>query len=386
MVSFSDLLSTKTLDDWKRSIVNVATLVGLKTENWAEGGYTRTLVALFAQLYKTAGDVIRLIAASGFLDTADGDWLTLLAKSVFNVERIEATFAKAPLALTLTNGGGGLFTFEERDIVVAHSSSGKTYRNTTGGALSPGIGQTLTLDLEAEEAGTDSNAAIGSITILITTFLGVTCSNVVALAGLDEESDPDLRQRCRDSLAILSLGGIKAAYAYFARSAVRPDGSAIGVTRVKVIPPPGDGTLDVYIATASGEVAMDDVAIVQDVFDESVTPYGFDATAISATNKSITAPCEIWIPSSLGLTEAAARAVVLAALESYVETLPIGGVVISPATGQVYWRALLGIVESSIPGMLKAELDAETDTAIATGEVPVWGGVLSDTTVTQVVP
>ena len=33
MISFSDLLSTKTLDDWKRVIVNTATLVKLKTEN-----------------------------------------------------------------------------------------------------------------------------------------------------------------------------------------------------------------------------------------------------------------------------------------------------------------------------------------------------------------
>ncbi len=383
MVSLSDLLSTKTLADWKRSIVNVATLVGLKTTNWGEGGFTRTLLALFAQLYTTAGDVIRIIAAGGFLDTAEGDWLTLLAKSVFNVERIEATYAKATAGLTLTNGGGGLYIFDPRDIVVARLDGTKTYRNTTGGVLSPG--GTLTLDIEAEEAGTGSNAAIDTITVLVTTFLGVTCTNSVALAGLDEESDPSLRLRCRDSYAVSASGGIKRAYEFIARSVVRPDGTAIGVTRVQVVPPPGDGTLDIYIATPSGEVAIDDVALVQADFDTKVTPYGFDATAITATNVSIAVPCEIWLPSSLAVTEAEARAAVLAALESYVETLPIGGVVIAPAGGKVYWRALLGIVESAIPGTLKAELDAETDTTIAAGEVPVWAGVLSDTTVHQVV-
>ncbi len=384
MIFFSDLLSSKTLADWKRLIVNTSTLVGLKTENWAEGGYTRTLVALFAQLYQAAGDVVRLIAASGFLDTAEGDWLTFLAKNVFDVERIKATFAKAPNALTFTNGGGGLYLFDVGDIIVAHNVTGKTYRNTTGGTLSPGIGQTLTLDLEAEEAGADSSAGVNTITVLVTTFLGVTCTNPVALAGLNAESDPDIRQRCRDSLAAKALGGIKRAYDFIARSAVREDGSAIGVTRVKVMPPPGDGTVDVFIASASGEVAAPDVAIVQTDFDEKVTAYGFDATAITATNVSITAPGTIWIPSSLGLNTAAARLLVFNALAAYVGTLPIGGVVISPATGKVYWRALLGIVEGSISGMLKAVLSSEADVSIAVGEVPVWGGVLADITVEQV--
>jgi len=385
MISFSDLLSTKTLDDWKRAIINTATLVGLKTENWAEGGYTRTLVALFAQLYKTVGDVVRLIAASGFLDTAEGDWLTLLAKNLFNVERIDATFAKASNGLTLTNGGGGLYIFEAGDVVVAHSSTGKTYRNTTGGTLSAGIGQTLTLDLEAEEAGTASNAGVGTITVLVTTFLGVTCTNPVALAGLDAESDEALRQRCRDSLAALSVGGIKRAYEFFAQSAERDDGTGVGITRVKVMPAAGDGTVDVFIATAAGEVPVDDVAIVQAIFDEEVTPYGFDATAITATAVPLTVPCTIWIPSSLGMSEADAREAVFDALQAYVESLPIGGVVITPATGKVYWRALLGVVENSIPGMLKAVLSSEVDIAIADGEVPTWAGDLTDTTVNQVV-
>jgi len=383
--TFSDLISTKTLEEWKRSIVNVAILVGLKTQNWAEGGYTRTLLALFAQLYKTAGDVVRLIAASGFLDTAEGAWLTLLARSVFNVTRIEATFANAAEGITLTNGGGGLYTFEPGDLIVAHSSTGKTYRNTSGGTLSPGIGQTLKLDLEAEEAGTASNAGVGTITVLVSTFLGVTCSNSVALVGLDEEKDEALRQRCRDSLALLALGGIKRAYEFVARSATRLDGSAVGVTRVRVMPAPGDGTVDIFIASASGAVAGPDVTIVQAEFDEKVTPYGFDATAISASNVALTAPCTIWIPSSLGLTTAEARQAVFDALEAYVQTLPIGGVIISPASGKVYWRAVLGIIEGSIPGMLKAVLDNEIDASIADGEVPVWAGDLADTTVEQVV-
>jgi hypothetical protein len=384
LISFTELLSTKTIQDWKQSIVNTATLVALKTSNWVEGGYTRTLVALFAQLYKTAGDVIKLIAASGFLDFATGAWLTLLAKQVFNVDRIVATYAAAPEAITLTNHGGGLYIFEVGDLVLANGSTNKTFRNTSAGTLSPGNGQTLKLDLIAEASGSDSNSIAGSITSMVTTFTGVTCSNDVALFGLDEEKDPDLRQRCRDSLALLAIGGIKKAYEFVAKSAKRSDGSAIGVTRVRVVPPPGDNTLSVLVAGASGAVASDDVAAIQSEFDTKVTPIGFDVTASSAVNLSVTSPCTIWLPSSLAISESSARQSVFDALRVYVQALPIAGVIIPPGAGKIYWRTTLGVVENAIPGMIKAQLTSEADTSVAGTEVPIWGGLLTDTTVIQV--
>jgi uncharacterized phage protein gp47/JayE len=383
-LKFSDLLATVALDEWKARIIAVANAVGLKTENWSEGGYTRTLVAVFSQLYKTAGDVVRIIAGSGFLDEAEGNWLEFLAKNLYGVDKIKATEAAAPNALVLTNGGGGLFTYDPLDIVVAHQDTGATYRNTTGGTLNPGIGQTLTLDLEAEEPGTDSNAGIGTITVMVTTSLGVTCTNVVALAGLDAESDPELRERCRDSVAALAIGGIKKAYEFFAKTATDEDGNSVGVSRVKVATAAGDGTLTVYIAGPGGALGGPEVAVVQGVFDEEVTPYGLDATAVSASDLSVTAPGTIWIPSSLGLDTATARQAVFAALEAYVEALPIGGVVITPTAGRVYWRALLAVIANAIPGTLKAQLTTETDVVVDEDEVPIWAGGLTDITVNQV--
>jgi hypothetical protein len=384
LIAFSDLLSTKTLDEWKKTIVDTATLVGLQTTNWIAGGYTRTLVALFARLYQTAGDVVKIIAASGFLDTATGAWLTLLAKQVFNVDRIEAEFAAADDGIKLTNTGGGLYDIEENDIVFKNSATGKTYRNTSAGTLLPGVGQILRLDLIAEEAGSGSNSSVGAIDDFVTTgFEGVTVTNEVALIGIDEEKDPDLRERCRDSLATLAVAGIKKAYEFVAKSARRPDGSVIGVTRVKVQTPVGDGTLTVDLASASGAVASDDVAIIQTEFDTKVTPYGFNATAESATNQNFTAANTIWIPSSLGLSDTQAKQAVLDALTAYSLTLPIGGVVISGG-GKIYWRALLGVIEGSISGTIKAQLVSESDISVPSNNVPVFTGVLADTTVVQV--
>lgn len=385
MAVFADLLTTKTLDEWKAAIVNGATAVGLRTENWAEGGYTRTLVALFAQLLKTAGDTVRIVAASGFLDTAEGDWLTLLVRNLYGVERIVATYASAADSLVLTNNGGGLFVYEAGDIIVAHATSKATYKNTTGGTLSPGVGQTLTLSLIAEEPGSDSSADVGTITDMVTTSLGVTCTNVVALVGLDEEKDAALRTRARNSLALLALGGIGRAYEYLATSALRDDGTPVGITRVQVMPATGDGSVAIYVAGPSGAVTLQDVDIVQASFDASVTPYGLEALVASASNLSVTAPCTIWIPASLGYTELEARTLVFNALKAYVESLPIGGVIIAPAEGKIYWRALLAVVASAVPGTLKAQLTSEVDITVFDAVVPVWTGILSHTTVNQVV-
>lgn len=380
--TFDELLEDISLEEWKDTIVETAESLGLDIENWSEGGFTRLMVALFGELVKPNGDVVKIQAASHVLEKAEGDWLALLAKNVFNVTKIEATYASAPDSITLTNTGGLLFAIDAGDLVVAHEDTKKTYRNTSGGTLNP-LGE-LTLDLIAEETGSDSNAAIDKITELVTNFLGVTCTNPVALVGLDEEEDEALRERCRDAIAALSIGGVKKAYEFYAKSATREDGTSIGITRVKVGTPPGDGTVNVYIASSSGAIDPGDVDIVQALFDENVTPYGFNATAVSASNLSVSAPCTIWIPASLGMSEGDAQAAVDDALAAYTVAVAIGGVIISPATGKVYWRALLGIVEQSISGMLKAELDDETDLDVAVSEVPVWGGVTGEVTVNQV--
>lgn len=382
LIAFSDLISEKTLAQWKQSILNTAQLLSFKVTNWAEGGFTRTMMALFATLYTAGSDVVRLLASSAFLDTAEDAWLKLVAKEVFNVDPIEATFAAADDGLTLTNHGGGRYEIAPRDVIV--SNGPKNYRNTSGGVLNPGPGTSLKLDLVAEEAGSGSTTSVGTITTLVTTLLGVTCSNDVALVGLDEESPDALKQRCRDSVAARSIGGIKHAYEFYAKSATRPDGSSVGVTRVRPTPPAGDGTLTVYIAGASGAIPPADVAIVQQIFDEQVTPYGLNALAVSASNLSYSAPCTIWIPASLGFAAADAQKIVDDALAAYVQTLPISGVIIPPAAGFIFWRATLGVIEGSIDGMLKAQLSSEVDVAVLVNQVPVWTGVPANVTVVQV--
>ncbi|HKU42874.1 MAG TPA: baseplate J/gp47 family protein, partial [Polyangiales bacterium] len=111
------------------------------------------------------------IARSGFLELAEGDWLTLVARHVYGVEREQATFAAGEV--TLTNSGGGSFTLDADDLVVWNPTIKKSFRNPAGFTLGPA--DDITIPIVAIEAGTASTSSPGAITEIETTLLGVTC-------------------------------------------------------------------------------------------------------------------------------------------------------------------------------------------------------------------
>src|SRR5690606_3890018 len=116
----------------------------------------------------------------GFLALAEDDWLTLLARHVYDVERIEG--APASGLVVLTNTGGGVYAGEPGDLVFSASSGdaeGKNYRSTEPYTLPSGAhGPTsTTVAVEAVEIGTASSVGAGEIDRLETALLGVACTN-----------------------------------------------------------------------------------------------------------------------------------------------------------------------------------------------------------------
>src|SRR5690606_5508813 len=127
------------------------------------------------------------------------------------------------------------------------TSTGRTFRNTTGGTLN--AGGTLTLQWEATLAGSQHNVGNGQVTTLVTSRAGVSISNPdsgsgtwFTTLGQDEESDADLRIRNSTKWATLSLEWVEAAYVYAART--------LGARKVKIdaTNPRGPGSVDVYLA------------------------------------------------------------------------------------------------------------------------------------------
>lgn len=292
MTTLADLIPSKTAAQLREAVLTRLSGVGFPVTSWASGGVARTLVEGFASLVADARVAIMLVAKGGLLDEAERAWLTLLAKSAFDLERILATFAVGEVTLT-ESAGSGPHTVTAGQMIVGRNGSGSTparrFVAVTGGTLNPN--GTLTIRVKAEEPGTAYNLAHGEIAYLFTPIPGVT---VAAASGwltaadctpaVDEETDARLRQRCRDRWATLGSGFTRAAVRFWCTSALFVDGTSVGCTRVGFAPVPGDGTYVVYVASSTGGLGSTGVTRLQAVLEERCpitdSPTVTDATEV----------------------------------------------------------------------------------------------------------
>lgn len=369
------LIKPLSKDQVKSSIYNLLKATGLPVTAWQEGSVARTIIAIIAAIFAGFTEVMTLAVRAGFLDLAEGIWLTLLAKYVYGVDRIEATFATG--YVLLDNAGGGLFTFDPGDVLFRSPSTNKLYTNPDAFVLNPQeAGKEV--PIRAVEVGSASTAGPGQITELETTLLLVTVTNPEAVVGSDAEPDPALRERCRDALGALSPNGPEAAYVYVAKSTKRPDGTTIPVNRVWVSPSSSIGQVTVYVAGPSGPVSGDandpatDLGMIAQAIKKRATPLCVTSIVGSAVAKPISLTIDVWIDAAAGLTDAEVDILVRKKLADYSMTIPIGGYVIPPALGKILWRALVGQIEAASPFIIEAKLNPEADIITVVPEVATF--------------
>ena len=371
---FDQLLKPLTAAQVKATLYSLLAALGLPVTSWKEGAVVRTIIAVISTVFGGFTELMVLVARSGFLDTASGAWLTLLAEQVYDVARILATFATGQV--TLTNAGGGLYSFAAGDLVVTAPGAKKSYSNVSAITLNPL--STLVVDVQALELGTASNAAPGTVTALATAIPKVTVTNAGSILGSDEETDADLRARCRDKLGALSPNGPKAAYSYFAKSAQRADGTYVGATRVKVSP--SGVPVEVIVAGPAGAISGDpldpatDLGAIAVAIEQNCVPNGVTYTLASATEHALAVACDVWIDKGAGLTSGEVTTASTTAIESFFAASPIGGVDLGGG-GFVFRNSLLASIASISPAVLKVDVTAPAaDEALAADEVPVLSG------------
>ncbi len=363
-VDIESLLVVPTEDEIKESIYSTLTSIGIVTTSWQPGAVTRTIIAVLAKLLVGWFTLVSTIAKSGFLDTAVGGWLTLLADLVYGVDRVEATFATGEV--TFDNNSGSLYgPFDPDEFIVKSSALDKTYVNTATFTLNPGQ-QNVMVAIRAQEQGAASTAAPGQIDTLVTSLAGVTVTNELSVVGVDAETDATLRERCRDALGALSPNGPKSAYEYVATTPSLNGG--ITITRVKVLPPPGDGTVTVVIAGPDGAVSGGSVTAVQAGIDANVVPEIGTAIVVSATNVALTYSVTLYVKSGSGKSVSDWQTLAKNSLVDWVKTLPIGGIDLGSG-GKVLYRAAIGVLEGMDPYVIQAVLASEVDQALTSTQV-----------------
>ncbi len=382
----SDPLSALLLQQSKADIyaaaLTLATSLGLPVTAWLPGDPTRSLYYLEAEILEALEAVVVGFIQSGFLDYAavplpDGStnpWLAIIAKQGFNFDVPGATFAKTD-SVVLTNGGGGVYDLNTGDVTFKNSTTGATYHNTTGGHLA-GSGGTLSVTVVADVAGSAGSAGATQIDTLVTTLLGVTCSNAVAAVGLDAQAPSLTVQQCRNKQSSFSPNGPPSAYSFVA---LNSDLTGIDTpTRARVYPDSTTGDVLMYVAGASGGLSGGDVTAVQNAVNLKATPLCITPTVTSASNVVVPVTYTLWIYQSVNQTSAQIQTAILTVLESLFKTLPIGGDIIPPATtGKLYTT----LVESTIRGVFplqtfRISLAAPAvDVALGNGDVAVLGTV-----------
>src|SRR5690348_4867886 len=121
-LTVDQLVSSQTKDQIQATLYANLQALGFSCTSWRPGGVARTIVAILATVLAAFTVLMVVVAKSGFLDFAEGDWLTLLAKQFFDVDRETASFASG--FVTLTNSGGGVYSYAAFTYQVKSAVSG----------------------------------------------------------------------------------------------------------------------------------------------------------------------------------------------------------------------------------------------------------------------
>jgi len=344
------LLQPRASDQILSSLIAILQTKGFAATDWEPGSVQRTILEALAVGLADL-EALRLeITKGGYLELATGDWLDLVAQNMYGITRNPATFARHTVRLT-AQAGFGPYTIQPGQLW-ASTASGLRFNNTQGGTLAQG--GTLDIEFVAESPGAAYNVAPGTITVLNTPLPGVSIANLsIVAAGVDRETDDDLRLRCRLRWASLGTGATADAYRFWAFSADPT------ITKVRVLDqnPRGQGTVDV-IVWGEGGLGAGAVAAAN-TYIQQRKPLTADVQVYAATPTNITVTATITLRAGF---LAATQAEVTARLSDLQRSLPIGGTLYRSALIEALFGAYVINVNLTAPS---------SDTTLTTAQVAV---------------
>lgn len=374
MLSIDELLVALTEEQVFETFLSALETLGLPARSWKQGGFARTVLRVVARTYASFTVLIVAAIKSGFLETASGGWLTLLAYYVYGVTRISATFATGRATFTNTLGGVYSYNPEEITILWGTGPAQKAYVNTEAFSLNPG--DVVSVAIRAVEQGSASSAPPGVINALQTTITGVTVTNPLSVVGTNEQTDEALRAQCINKLSTLSSLGPRGAYAYAVIAALRLDGSPVDINRMWISPSSSTGTVTIVCASPSGVPVADDLTAVRLSVENIARPDSVTATVLAANPVALSSAITVWAKSTPGIDAAGIEALVGAALVPMVAAHPIGGNTKPPSTqGYLFDSTIEGTAKAAHPSIYA--VDGAVSLALAVQDVATLGTTIT---------
>lgn len=371
MLSLSQLRKPYTKAEALQLIIDHLTALGFDTTGWQDGRIQKTFLMTLSLVVSDASEVIKALADFGFNAYATGVALNLFSKSRYGNEKTAAIATVGPAKLTSVSSVPNVI---QPGQLLATTSTGIQFRNTTGGTLSAGsvaTPSTLTLTWTAVKKGSSGNVGINTINKLLTPIAGVTIANDTGTpwyttAGADEESDASIRQRNTTKWATLAVEAVAETLENIARD--------LGATKVKVhdANPRGAGTVDVYAAGDYALLGTSTMEAIQAAYAARTfqtdtvwtTPWTPGNVSRVATKHPSTSALNI--TCTLYHDPAYTGSVILAAAETalrdFLRTLPIGGADYTPGPANVVLREDLIDVLKDVEGVRTVVLTTPSST------------------------
>lgn len=361
MTTVADLLPTRTRDQITGDIFAVLSAgpTPFPVTAWQVGAVPRTVVkasaTVLSGLYGLVGDV----GAAAFL-SCGGKWLTLHAKSRFDVDRALATFAQHTITLHDTSGIPRTITPGQ---LLVTTPGGTRFRSmNTANVVVPAGGASDPLIVRCETVGSTGNTAPTIITSPAFAGLSFTYGSL-SLSGSNEESDPSLRARCLAKWSTLGRGANLAAIQYIATSCP----SAPTVTRARVVPGGGDGTLTVYVAQSASVAEPGQVSAIT-AWLSTRKPVTDTPSVIAATANVVPVTGTIAFESASFNTSAAQGAIADALTAYIVARGLLDGLNVIDLGG------LYAAIYNAAPGITDVDLSAPSgDVVLSTSQIGAAG-------------
>lgn len=375
MIPLDALIEKVSPEQYMSTLESILSRLGTDPSKFKKGGVFRVLMRAQSFTFSGLTEIMVAVIRGGFLDLAEGPWLTLLAWYVFGVQRRGALAASG--RVTLTNTGGGTFLpgdYPIGSVRLFSSRTKKKYLNAE--ALSLGPLATSPLAVVAVEVGGASNASAGDIDSLETSLLGVTVTNAEAVVGLEEETDVELRAACRARLAAISELGPVGAYEWAVREARRLDGTPTAINRVHIPEGTWDAIVRVTLASPAGAPIAGDITAATLSIGERARPSGIKVEVAAAIEAPFARTATIWTRRTNGLDLDALGVQAGQAIAAGFGGYQIGGIKKPSALkGALYTDWVKGWCKVH-PAVFDVDLSDETDLELEPDEVATWAGTV----------
>lgn len=345
ITTYADIYTKKTQLQIEAEILALFP-AGWPIKDWKPGGTELTNIQIEGKLLEDIYILAGQMLASGYLDTAAEDWLTLLAYAFYQETRNEAVFTKGKAVLSLAPGSANQ-TITAGQLWL-QTSTGIRFSNVTGGLVTDAA--PLTIDIVAEFAGAAGNVPTGSIIVVGTPLPGMSVNNPIVADGTwitsfgaNIESDRELRIKCAAKWGAQGNGAPETMYIYWARK------SSAVVKKVKVFRNylggfAWPGGITVYLAGDAGPVDNATVATVKGVLATKIPPMARLAVE-SAVGLLISVAGPVILSKDAPVTE---QTNVATRIDTYASVLDIGG-----DNGWVYRSEIIGAVVAPPGGLVK---------------------------------